>query len=197
MEKKIASASVISKKLILEYIFASIIFGIMSCIFIKVPISFIENDILKIILQTISYTILTFLYIWAASRNVLPLYVIRKEDINKIIRNVCIFFVVMIVIDFITNYDSYQKLIQTEAQRYSISIEYDENDIADEIIKASQNNGSYADVYNNLREKQEEKFKKEFYQKYGYLILIPTIYDVAIYGIMIFLQRKWLLKAAE
>ena len=156
-----------------------------------------ESATEKMILQIILSTITTFLYIWVGSRNVIQRYFIRKEDINIIIRNISIFFVVMIAIGFITNYNSYQKFMQKQAQIYSIAGGYDVNDIVDEAINRYQNNESYADMYNNLKEKQEENFKKEFSQKYGFIIFIPVIYNIVLYGIMIFLQRKWLLKNAE
>ncbi len=197
MEKKSLSAVDISKKLIWEYIVASFIFGIISYFVIGFSTRNMENAIAKMILQIILSTITTFLYVWAGSRNVIQRYFIRREDINIIIRNICIFFVVMIVIGFITNYNSYQKFMQKEAKIYSIAGGYDVNDIVDEAINSYQNNGSYADMYSNLKEKREEKFKKEFSQKYGYIIFIPVIYNVALYGTMIFLQRKWLLKVAE
>ena len=95
------------------------------------------------------------------------------------------------------NYNSYQKFMEEQAQIYSIIGGYDVNDIVDEAINRYQNNESYAEMYSNLKEKQEENFKKEFSQKYGYIIFIPVIYNIVLYGIMIFLQRKWLLKNAE
>lgn len=197
MEKKNLSAMDISKKLIWEYIIASFIFGIISYFIIGFSTRNMENAIEKMILQIILSTITTFLYVWIGSRNVVQRYFIRKEDINIIIRNICIFFAVMIAIGFITNYNSYQKFMQKQAQIYSIVGGYDVNDIVDEAINRYQNNESYAEMYSNLKEKQQENFKKELSQKYGYIIFIPVIYNIVLYGIMIFLQRKWLLKNAE
>ena len=197
MEKKNLSAVDISKKLIWEYIIASFIFGIISYFNIGFSTRNMENATEKMILQIILSTITTFLYVWIGSRNVVQRYFIRKEDINIIIRNICIFFVVMIAIGFITNYNSYQKFMQKQAEIYSIVGGYDVDDIVDEAINRYQNNGSYAEMYSNLKEKQEENFKKEFSQKYGYIIFIPVIYNIVLYGIMIFLQKKWLLKNAE
>ena len=72
------------------------------------------------------------------------------------------FFILMIVLGFIVNYNSYQKFMQKQAQIYSIASGYDMDDIVDEAISTYQNNGSYSDMYSNIKEKQEEKFKKEF-----------------------------------
>ena len=63
----------------------------------------------------------------------------------------------MIVLGFIMNYNSYQKFMQKEAQIYSIVGGYEVNDIVDETINKYNNNGSYADMYSNLKERQEEK----------------------------------------
>ena len=200
MEKKNLSAVDISKKLIWEYIIASFIFGIISYFIIGFSTRNMENATEKMILQIILSTITTFLYVWVGSRNVVQRYFIRKEDINIIIRNIGIFFVVMIVIGFIIDYNSYQKFMQEQAQIYRTSGVYDLgdlDDIVDEAINRYQNNESYAEMYSNLKEKQEENFKKEFSQKYGYIIFIPVIYNIVLYGIMIFLQKKWLLKNAE
>ena len=142
------------------------------------------------ILQIILSTITTFLYVWIGSRNVVQRYFIRKEDINIIIRNICIFFVVMIAIGFITNYNSYHKFMQKQSQIYSIVGGYDVNDIVDEAINRYQNNESYADMYSNLKEKQQESFKKEFSQKYAVMIFIAVIYNIILYGIMIFLHES-------
>ena len=72
------------------------------------------------------------------------------------------FFILMIVLGFIVNYNSYQKFMQKQAQIYSIASGYDMDDIVDEAISTYQNNGSYSHMYRNKKEKQEEKFKKEF-----------------------------------
>lgn len=204
MEKKSLSAVDISKKLIWEYIMVSFIFGIINHFIIGSFIRNMENVTAEMILQIILTTITTFLYVWVGSRNVVQRYFIRKEDINIIIRNIGIFFVVMIVIGFIIDYNSYQKFMQEQAQIYRISGVYDLgdlDDIVDEAIDKYQNNESYADIYTNiytnLKEKQEENFKKEFSQKYGYIIFVPLIYDIVLYGMMIYLQRKWLIKVAE
>lgn len=204
MEKKSLSAVDISKKLIWEYIIVSFIFGIINHFIIGSFIRNMENATAEMILQIILTTITTFLYVWVGSRNVVQRYFIRKEDINIIIRNIGIFFVVMIVIGFIIDYNSYQKFMQEQAQIYRISGVYDLgdlDDIVDEAIDKYQNNESYADIYTNiytnLKEKQEENFKKEFSQKYGYIIFVPLIYDIVLYGMMIYLQRKWLIKVAE
>lgn len=204
MEKKNLSAVDISKKLIWEYIIVSFIFGIINHFIIGSFIRNMENATAEMILQIILTTITTFLYVWVGSRNVVQRYFIRKEDINIIIRNIGIFFVVMIVIGFIIDYNSYQKFMQEQAQIYRISGVYDLgdlDDIVDEAIDKYQNNESYADIYTNiytnLKEKQEENFKKEFSQKYGYIIFVPLIYDIVLYGMMIYLQRKWLIKVAE
>ncbi len=204
MEKKSLSAVDISKKLIWEYIMVSFIFGIINHFIIGSFIRNMENATAEMILQIILTTITTFLYVWVGSRNVVQRYFIRKEDINIIIRNIGIFFVVMIVIGFIIDYNSYQKFMQEQAQIYRISGVYDLgdlDDIVDEAIDKYQNNESYADIYTNiytnLKEKQEENFKKEFSQKYGYIIFVPLIYDIVLYGMMIYLQRKWLIKVAE
>ena len=200
MEKKSLSAVDISKKLIWEYIIVSFIFGIINHFIIGSFIRNMENATAEMILQIILTTITTFLYVWVGSRNVVQRYFIRKEDINIIIRNIGIFFVVMIVIGFIIDYNSYQKFMQEQAQIYRTSGVYDLgdlDDIVDEAIDKYQNNESYADIYTNLKEKQEENFKKEFSQKYGYIIFVPLIYDIVLYGMMIYLQRKWLIKVAE
>lgn len=204
MEKKSLSAVDISKKLIWEYIMVSFIFGIINHFIIGSFIRNMENATAEMILQIILTTITTFLYVWVGSRNVVQRYFIRKEDINIIIRNIGIFFVVMIVIGFIIDYNSYQKFMQEQAQIYRISGVYDLgdlDDIVDEAIDKYQNNESYADIYTNiytnLKEKQEENFKKEFSQKYGYIIFVPLIYDIVLCGMMIYLQRKWLIKVAE
>ena len=204
MEKKSLSAVDISKKLIWEYIMVSFIFGTINHFIIGSFIRNMENATAEMILQIILTTITTFLYVWVGSRNVVQRYFIRKEDINIIIRNIGIFFVVMIVIGFIIDYNSYQKFMQEQAQIYRISGVYDLgdlDDIVDEAIDKYQNNESYADIYTNiytnLKEKQEENFKKEFSQKYGYIIFVPLIYDIVLYGMMIYLQRKWLIKVAE
>ena len=197
MEKKNLSAVDISKKLILEYIVASFIFGIISYFIIGFSTRNMENTTAKMILEIILSTITTFLYVWVGSRNVVQKYFIRKDDIKIIIRNICIFFVVMIVLGFIMNYNSYQKFMQKEAKIYSIAGGYDVNDIVDEAINRYESNASYSDMYSNIKKKQEEKFKKEFSKKYGYILFVPTIYDIGLYGLMVFLQRKWLLKVAE
>ena len=197
MEKKELSAGDISRKLIGEYILGSFIFGIIGNFIIASFTRNTENAIEKMILQITLSTITTFLYVWVGSRNVIQQYFIRKEDINIIIRNICIFFVVMIAMGFIINYNSYQEFMQEQAQIYSSVNGYDVEDIIDEAINRYQNNGSYIEIYNNLKEKQEENFKKEFSQKYGYIIFVPVIYNIVLYGTMVFLQRKWLLKNAE
>lgn len=197
MEKKELSAGDISRKLIGEYILGSFIFGIIGNFIIASFTRNTENAIEKMILQITLSTITTFLYVWVGSRNVIQQYFIRKEDINIIIRNICIFFVVMIAMGFIINYNSYQEFMQEQAQIYSSVNGYDVEDIIDEAINRYQNNGSYIEIYNNLKEKQEENFKKEFSQKYGYIIFVPVIYNIILYGTMVFLQRKWLLKNAE
>ena len=197
MEKKSLSSVDISKKLIWEYIVASFILGIISYFIIGFSTRNMENITAKMTLEIILSTITTFLYVWIGSRNVVQKYYIRKDNVKIIIRNICIFFIVMIVLGFIMNYNSYQKFMQKEAQIYSIVGGYEVNDIVDETINKYNNNGSYADMYSNLKERQEEKFKKVFFEKYGYIIFIPLVYNIALYGIMIFLQRKWLLKVAE
>lgn len=197
MEKKELSAGDISRKLIGEYILGSFIFGIIGNFIIASFTRNTENAIEKMILQITLSTITTFLYVWVGSRNVIQQYFIRKEDINIIIRNICIFFVVMIAMGFIINYNSYQEFMQEQAQIYSSVNGYDVEDIIDEAINRYPNNGSYTEIYNNLKEKQEENFKKEFSQKYGYIIFVPVIYNIVLYGTMVFLQRKWLLKNAE
>ncbi len=182
MEKKSVSASYISMKLILEYINFAIIFGSISYIFIITPITFIKKDDSIIIARKIVYAITTFLYVWKASKNVLPLYVIIKDDISKILRNVCIFFLIIVLAKFIINFSSYQRFVQIEFQKYRNSIKYEER---------------YEDTYYNSKEKQQEEFEKKFYPEYGDTIVILTIYDATICGIMILLQKKWLLKASE
>ena len=193
MERKSLSAVDISKKLIWEYLVASFIFGIVSYFIIGFSTKNMENAILKLIIQIVLSTITVFLYVWIGSRNIIQRYFIRKEDITVIVRNISIFFIVMIVIGFIMNYNSYQKFMRKEAKIYSITGGYNVNDIVDEAINRYESNGSYSDMYNNLKKKQEEKFKKEFSKKYGYILFAPTIYDIGLYGLMVFLQRKWLL----
>lgn len=197
MERKNLSAVDISKKLIWEYIVASFIFGIISYFIIGFSTRNVESAIFKLIIQIVLSTITVFLYVWIGSRNITQRYFIRKEDITVIIRNISIFFIVMIVIGFIMNYNSYQKFMQKEAKIYSITGGYDVNDIVDEAINRYESNGSYSDMYSNIKKKQEEKFKKEFSNKYGYILFVPTIYDIGLYGLMVFLQRKWLLNVAE
>ena len=87
--------------------------------------------------------------------------------------------------------------MQKEAKIYSIAGGHDVNDIVDEVKKRYESNGSYSDMYSNIKKKQEEKFKKEFSKKYGYILFVPTIYYIGLYGLMVFLQRKWLLNVAE
>ena len=197
MERKNLSAVDISKKLIWEYIVASFIFGIISYFIIGFSTRNVESAIFKLIIQIVLSTITVFLYVWIGSRNITQRYFIRKEDITVIIRNISIFFIVMIVIGFIMNYNSYQKFMQKEAKIYSIAGGHDVNDIVDEAINRYESNGSYSDMYSNIKKKQEEKFKKEFSNKYGYILFVPTIYDIGLYGLMVFLQRKWLLNVAE
>lgn len=197
MEKENLSGADISKKLIWQYILASLVFGFISSFIITIATRYVENVNARMILQIILSTATVFLYVWIGSRNIIRRYYIRKEDVNIIIRNISIFFVVMIVIMFFMNYNSYHKLIQKEAKIYSVTDGYDVNDIVDEAINRYQNNESTADMYTSIKQRQEEKFKKEFSEKYGYVIFIPSIYSIALYGTMIFLQRRWLLKAAQ
>ena len=197
MERKDLSAVDISKKLIWEYIVASFIFSIVSYFIIGFSTKNVESSTSKLIIQIVLSTITVFLYVWIGSRNITQRYFIRKEDITVIIRNISIFFIVMIIIGFITNYNSYQKFMQKEAKIYSIAGGHDVNDIVDEVKKRYESNGSYSDMYSNIKKKQEEKFKKEFSKKYGYILFVPTIYYIGLYGLMVFLQRKWLLNVAE
>ena len=197
MERKNLSAVDISKKLIWEYIVASFIFGIISYFIIGFSTRNVESAIFKLIIQIVLSTITVFLYVWIGSRNITQRYFIRKEDITVIVRNISIFFIIMIVIEFIMNYNSYQKFMQKEAKIYSITGGYDVNDIVDEAINRYESNGSYSDMYSNIKKKQEEKFKKEFSNKYGYILFVQILYDIGLYGLMIFLQRKWLLNVAE
>jgi len=197
MEKKNLSAVDISKKLIWEYIVASFIFGMISSFIIGFITQDMENSVLKLITQIIGSTITVFIYVWIGSRNIIQRYFIRREDISLIIRNISIFFVIMMILGFITTYNSYQKMLEKEAKIYSISAGYNASEMFDEYLNAYKNNGSYADVYSNMKEKQEETFKKDFSKKYGYILAVPVIYDIGLYGLMIFLQRKWLLNVAE
>ncbi len=197
MERKDLSAVDISKKLIWEYIVASFIFSIVSYFIIGFSTKNVESSTSKLIIQIVLSTITVFLYVWVGSRNITKRYFIRKEDIMVIVRNISIFFIVMIIIGFITNYNSYQKFMQKEAKIYSIAGGHDVNDIVDEVKKRYESNGSYSDMYSNIKKKQEEKFKKEFSKKYGYILFVPTIYYIGLYGLMVFLQRKWLLNVAE
>lgn len=197
MERKDLSAVDISKKLIWEYIVASFIFSIVSYFIIGFSTKNVESSTSKLIIQIVLSTITVFLYVWVGSRNITKRYFIRKEDIMVIVRNISIFFIVMIIIGFITNYNSYQKFMQKEAKIYSIAGGHDVNDIVDEVKKRYESNGSYSDMYSNIKKKQEEKFKKEFSKKYGYILFVPTIYYIGLYGLIVFLQRKWLLNVAE
>lgn len=197
MERKDLSAVDISKKLIWEYIVASFIFSIVSYFIIGFSTKNVESSTSKLIIQIVLSTITVFLYVWVGSRNITKRYFIRKEDIMVIVRNISIFFIVMIIIGFITNYNSYQEFMQKEAKIYSIAGGHDVNDIVDEVKKRYESNGSYSDMYSNIKKKQEEKFKKEFSKKYGYILFVPTIYYIGLYGLMVFLQRKWLLNVAE
>ena len=106
MERKNLSAVDISKKLIWEYIVASFIFGIISYFIIGFSTRNVESAIFKLIIQIVLSTITVFLYVWIGSRNITQRYFIRKEDITVIIRNISIFFIVMIVIGFIIHIKS-------------------------------------------------------------------------------------------
>lgn len=197
MEKKDLSSNDISKKLIWEYIVASIVFGFINYFIISFATRNIENIVLKLSIQIILSSITVFLYVWTGSKNVIQKYYIRKDDIGIIIRNISIFFVIIIVIETVTNYNSYQKLMQKEAKIYSIVGGYNVNAIIEEVIGRDEKSMNYSDIYSTIREKQEEKFKKDFSKRYGYIVFVPTIYDIGLYTLMIFLQRKWLLKVAE
>lgn len=197
MERENLSAGNISKKLIGEYVIASIIAWIMSAIISEFFTRDIDNLALKLGIQIIVSTIITLLYVWIGSKKIIKKYFIMREDIGVIIRNISIFLVIILVIGFVNNYNSYQKAMKKAARLYSISNRYDMNDVVDEAINRYKSKESYSDMYSNLKEKQEEKFKKEFSKKYGYIIFVPSIYNVGLYGVLIFLQRKWLLNVAE
>lgn len=197
MEKKNLSAVDISKKLIWEYIIASLIFGIISYFIIGFITKDMENSVLNLIIQIIGSTITVFVYVWIGSRNIIQRYFIKKEDISLIIRNISIFFVIMIILEFITTFNSYQKALEEEAKIYSITASYNTSEVFDEFLNTYKNTGSYTSAYSNMKEKKEEIFKKEFSKKYGYILVVPVIYDIGLYGLMIFLQRKWLLNVAE
>lgn len=197
MNKKELSAIDISKKLIWEYIVAAFIFGVINYFIISFVTRNMENAVLELSIQIILSSITVFLYVCIGSKNVIQRYFIRKEDIRIIIRNISIFFIIMVVIGTIENYNSYQKLMQKEARIYSIVSGYNVNDIINEVISRDEKSVNYPEIYNTIKEKEEEKFKKDFSKRYGYIVYVPTIYNIVLYVIMIFLQRRWLLKAAE
>lgn len=197
MEKKSLSAVDISKKLIWEYIVSCFILSIISYLVIGFSTKNMENNNLKLIIQIIANIIIVFGFVWIGSRNIIQRYFIKQEDVSIIIRNIGIFFIVVILLGFISNYNSYQKIIEKETRIASFSGNYDIGDIVSESINRYENNGSYADMYSNIKEKQAEKTRKEISKEYGYLLLIPFVCDVGLYGTMILLQRKWLLQAAE
>ena len=202
MEKKSLSAVDTSKKLIYEYIVLSFILAIISSIFTGMISELINNTYLKLLIQVVVSTIITIIWIRMGIKNTSKKYYIRKEDILLILKNVAIFFVILILLGFIIDYISFQNLLKKEAALYTRTtplIYADTNLIAEETVKAYKNNEniSPSEVLNNVRERQEEKIRKEFIKKYAYILYIPTIYNMVLYGAMMGFQKKWLTDVAE
>jgi hypothetical protein len=189
MERTVVTPGKITGYFIENFILRGILIGLFAGIIQGTLFSFIKVD--NVTLQTILKTAITlfitagglfFLTYWSTS-SAFKLNTIKTADVPKLLKNIIIFFVIMLILNGILSFNNAQSTVKEV-----VNSEYSYRITLESIIN------HYSDQ--QISEKKQELINQATKHIYVYFIVLEA-FVVLIYFFLILFQRKLLLKYCE